>query len=149
MLIISYHHFCILTKLKNSSSCDVILTYLRHRDVITDGILPKGLSQTNKTALVLCLYLVQNQSYEQKCDFDLCCDPDLDLDPILPKNNRPLGFTLTNIHLKHLGDTLKTVTARGLTNKQTNRQTDKQNNQHTFENRVFESNKGKTRFIML
>ena len=44
------------------------------------------------------------------------------------------------MHVKYLGDTLKTVAARGLTNKQTNRQTDKQNNQHTSENRVFESN---------
>ena len=35
------------------------------------------------------------------------------------------------MHVKYLGDTLKTVAARGLTNKQTDKQTDKQTNKTT------------------
>ena len=42
---------------KITSSYDVILTYLRHRDVISAGILLIELGKTKKMALVLCLYL--------------------------------------------------------------------------------------------
>ena len=87
--------------LKMTSSYDVILAYVCLYDVITDGILLEGLELRNKMALVPCFYLYQNQSYNQKCNFDLCCDPDLDLDRISPENNRPLGFTLRNIHVKY------------------------------------------------
>ena len=96
-------------------------------------------------ALVSCLYLQQNQSYSQKCVFDLFGDLDLVLDPILTKNIRVLSISFVYMYVKYLFDPMETVTSRALTDKQTNRQTDKQTdrqtykhfNQHTSENVSF------------
>ena len=92
-------------------------------------------------ALVSSLYLNWNQSYNQNCGFDLCYDPDSDLDPIGLQNNRCLGVTHTDIPVQYLRDPLKTVTARALTDRQTYIQTDRQTykhiDQHTFENESF------------
>ena len=104
--------------LKITSSYDVILTYFCQCDIISDGILLKGLEQRNNMVLVSCLYLHQNKSYSKKCVFDLFGDLDLVLDPILIKNIRVLSITFVNMYVKYLVDPMETVASRALTDKQ-------------------------------
>jgi len=61
---------------------------------------------------VSCLYLNYNRSYGPKCVFDIIMDLDLDLGPILTKNNRCPVFTCTYPCVKYLIDTLKIVVCR-------------------------------------
>ena len=70
---------------------------------------------------------------------DALGDLDLDLDPIITKNNRFPAFTCTYLYVNYLIDRLKTMACRA----QTDRQKDRQTNRLTdilSKTLVFESN---------